>query len=271
MNELSRQAIEQSGYLRDGFADHYNAFRPEPPPVLLDALTRYAGGPPLQCVVDLGSGTGLSTRAWAARAGEVVGVEANEAMRAVAERETEETNVRYVGAFASETGLPDGSADLVTCSQSFHWMEPAPTLAEAARVLGPGGVFAAYDYDMPPLVHPEVDAAFADHLAHRRRIRDEHRVEAGWTRTPKVGHLDRIRDSGHFRHAREAVFHDEAEVGADEVIGLARSLGLVPELMALGATEDELGLTQLAETARRVLGNGRVRWTIGYRVRLGVK
>jgi SAM-dependent methyltransferase len=271
MNELSRQAIEQSGYLRDGFADHYNAFRPKPPPVLLDALTRYAGGPPLRCVVDLGSGTGLSTRAWAERAGEVVGVEANAAMRAVAERETEEANLRYVGAFASETGLPGGTADLVTCSQSFHWMEPVPTLAEAARLLRTGGVFAAYDYDTPPLVHPEIDAAFVDHLARRRRLRDEHRVEAGWTRTPKAGHLERIQESGHFDYAREAVFHDEAEVGADDVVGFAHSLGLVPELRALGATDEELGLTRLAQVTRQVLGAERVRWTIGYRVRLGVK
>ena len=41
------------------------------------------------------------------------------------------------------------SADIVTCSQSFHWMEPEPTLAEIARILRPGGVFAAYDYDWP--------------------------------------------------------------------------------------------------------------------------
>jgi ubiquinone/menaquinone biosynthesis C-methylase UbiE len=271
MNELSREAIEQSGYRREGFAEHYDAFRPKPPPVLLDALTRYAGGPPLQFVVDLGSGTGLSTRAWAARAGEVVGVEANESMRVVAERATEEKNVRYVAGYASETGLPGGVADLVTCSQSFHWMEPEPTLAEAVRLLRPGGVFAAYDYDTPPLVHPEVDAAFTEHLARRRRLRDEHRVEAGWTRTPKAGHLERIQESGRFRHAREAVFHDEAEVGADDVIGFAHSLGLVPELRALGATEEELGLTQLETVARRVLGSERVRWTIGYRVRLGVK
>ena len=271
MDELSRQAIEQSGYRRDGFADHYNAFRPSPPQVLLDALTRYAGGPPLRLVVDLGSGTGLSTRAWAARAGEVVGVEANESMRRVAERETEEENVRYVGAFASETGLSGGEADLVTCSQSFHWMEPDPTLAEAARLLRPGGVFAAYDYDTPPLVHPEVDTAFADHLARRRRLRDAHRVEAGWTRTPKAGHLERIRESGHFRYTREAVFHDESELDADALIGFAHSLGLVPELRALGATDEELGLTRLAEVTREVLGTGRARSTIGYRVRIGVK
>jgi SAM-dependent methyltransferase len=271
MNELSREAIEQSGYRRDGFAEHYDAHRPAPPAVLLDTLTRYVAAPPLGRVVDLGSGTGLSARAWADRAGEVIGVEANPTMRAVAEARTAETSVRYVEAFAAETGLCAGSADLVTCSQSFHWMEREPVLAEAARILRPGGVFAAYDYDMPPVVHPEVDRAFTEHLLLRRHFRDVHEVSAGWTRTPKVGHLDAIRKSGHFAFARELVLHDEGEAGVDDVVGLARSLGLVPELRALGVTDDELGLLRLEETASRVLGRRRVPWLIGYRVRLGVR
>jgi SAM-dependent methyltransferase len=270
LNEFSRDAIRQSGYLREGFPDFYDANRPSPPVVLLDALARYGGGK-LDLVLDLGSGTGLSARAWASRAVEVVGVEPNEAMRAVALARTSQTNIRYLAAFADETGLPDASADLVTCSQSFHWMEREPVLAEAARVLRPGGVFAAYDYDTPPLVHPEIDAAFLEHLERRRRFRDEHKVEAGWTRTLKSSHLDVIRESGHFGQAREAVFHDEAEVDAEAIIGLARSLGLVSELIALGATEEELGLTALEETTRRILGERMATWVVGYRVRLGVK
>jgi ubiquinone/menaquinone biosynthesis C-methylase UbiE len=271
MSDFSAEAIRQSGYLRDGFADFYDSNRPRPPAVLLDALERYAGGGRLECVVDLGSGTGLSARAWASRAGEVVGVEPNPVMLSAAEARTSERNVRYVAAFAHEIGLPDGSADLVTCSQSFHWMDRGPVLAEAARVLRPGGVFAAYDYDMPPLVHPEIDAAFREHLELRRRFRDVHKVEAGWTRMPKPGHLDAIRESGHFWYAREAIFHDTAEVDADRILGLARSLGLVSELIALGVTEEELGLTRLAEITKRVVGDERVPWVLGYRVRLGVK
>jgi hypothetical protein len=88
---------------------------------------------------------------------------------------------------------------------------------------------------------------------------------------PKPTHLDAIRESGHFRYAREAVFHDRAEVDAGRIFGLARSLGLVPELLALGVTEDELGLTQLAEITERVVGEERIPWVLGYRVRLGVK
>jgi SAM-dependent methyltransferase len=270
MNEVSREAIEQSGYRREGFAEHYDAYRPAPPAALLDALTRYTAGP-LRCVVDLGSGTGLSTRAWAGRADEVIGIEANPAMRAVAEARTTEPNVRYVEAFASETGLPNRSVDLVTCSQSFHWMAREAVLAEAARLLRPAGVFAAYDYDVPPFVHPDIDEAFADHLRLRMHFRDEHEVAAGWTRAPKNEHLAVIRESGHFAFVRELVLHDEGHAGVQEVLGLARSLGLVPELRALGVTDEELGLMRLEETARRVLGGQTVPWLIGYRVRLGVR
>jgi SAM-dependent methyltransferase len=192
-------------------------------------------------------------------------------MRAVAEARTSQGNVRYIEGFADRTGLEAESADLVTCSQSFHWMEPEATLKEAARILNVGGVFAAYDYDYPPFVHPEIDAVYTQHLLRRASIRDEHGVEAGWTRMPKVGHLDRIRASGRFRHARELVLHDQLEAGADELVGFAYSLGLVPELRALGATDEELGLAALDETVRRVLGDRRVPVVFGYRVRLGVK
>jgi SAM-dependent methyltransferase len=271
MTDYSRQAIRQSGYLREGFADRYDAFRPAPPAVLLDALARYAGCSTPALVVDLGSGTGLSTRAWAGRATQVVGIEPNPAMRDVAERRTEQRNVSYIEAYASDTGLEPGGADLVTCSQSFHWMVREPVLTEAARILRPGGVFAAYDYDVPALIHPEVDAAFAAHLQLRRRFREEHKVEAGWTRTPKSGHLKVIRESGLFAYTRELVVHDEREAGAAEIVGFARSLGLVPELLALGVSEDELGLTALDETVRRVIGSRRVSSLWGYRARLGVK
>jgi ubiquinone/menaquinone biosynthesis C-methylase UbiE len=271
MTDFSRQAIRQSGYLRAGFADQYDAFRPTPPPVLLEALARYACCSAPALVVDLGSGTGLSTRAWADRATEVVGIEPNPEMRKAAERRTGQANVRYLDGFASETGLEPGSAELVTCSQSFHWMERGPVLTEAARILREGGVFAAYDYDFPPLIHPEVDAAFSAHLRLRGRYRDEHNVEAGWTRTPKSGHLEVIRESGLFAHTREFVVHDKLEAGAAEIVGFVRSLGLVPELLALGVSEDDLGLTALDETVRRVIGGRRVPSLWGYRVRLGVK
>ena len=132
-----------------GFADLYDSVRPTPPTALSDVLTRYAGGRPA-LVVDLGCGTGLSTRwaaGWAAR---VIGVEPSADMRARAAAVTDDPNVRYVDGWSSDTHLPAGSADVVLAVQALHWMEPNGTFAEVARLLRPGGVFAALDCDWPP-------------------------------------------------------------------------------------------------------------------------
>src|SRR3954468_18624988 len=64
-----------------GFADVYDAYRPRPPLAVLDILTQLAQAPQPALVVDLGSGTGLSTAIWAGRAAEVVGVEPSADMR----------------------------------------------------------------------------------------------------------------------------------------------------------------------------------------------
>ena len=47
----------------------------KPPPVLLDILTQLIDTPHHALVVDLGSGTGLSTMIWSAQAQHVIGIE----------------------------------------------------------------------------------------------------------------------------------------------------------------------------------------------------
>ena len=276
MAEDSRQLVDQwserllrgSGYERRGFAEGFDANRPSPPAALLELLCVEARVERPRLVVDLGSGTGLSTRAWADRADEVVGVEASPEMRAQAEAATSAENVRFVHAYAQATGLPDGEADIVTCSQALHWMEPEPTFAEAARILRPGGIFAAYDYDWPPIVDWEVEAAFEEML---RLARVGRRPDGERMRYAKDAHLERIKRSGHFRYARELVLHSRERGGADRIVGMALSLGPLTVMLDDGTTEQEIGLDVLRETAERVLGGSEVDIHLGYRVRIGVK
>ena len=258
----SAELLELAGYTDPRFPPGYHAHRPSPPDALLDLLLLAAQVERAGVVVDLGSGTGLSTRAWAARADEVVGVEASAEMRGHAERATDAPNVRFVHAFADATGLPDGAADIVTCSQSFHWMEPEPTLAEAARILRPGGVFAAYDYDWPPVVHWEIELAFDD----LRNALVPHR--AGNLR--KEGHLHLLRESGLFRYTREALVHSRDRGSAERLVGMAMSLGTLSVALDRGVSEATLGLEKLRETAERLLGDRDVSWFMCYRVRLGI-
>ena len=256
-----------SSYAVEGFGGTYHQARPSPPEALLELLCRLARVDRPRLVVDVGSGTGLSTRAWAGRADEVVGVEPNAEMRAAAEADTPTSNVRYVEGYSDAIALPDDSADVVTYSQSLHWMDPAPTFAEAARILRPGGVFAAYDYELPPSVDWEVDAAFEYFLLRVGKFRRE---RLSIPPAEKTGHVPRMRESGLFRYVRELGVSGEDRADAERVVGLALSLGPVGRLLDEGLTEEVIGLAGLREAAVRVLGDRTVSWTLSYRVRLGV-
>ena len=255
------------GYELEGLADRYAQNRPRPPAPLVDLLCQVADVERPRLVVDLGSGTGLSTRSWAARSERVVGIEPNPAMLRVAESEPV-ANVDYVRGTSDETGVPAGTADIVTAAQSLHWMDADPTFAEAARVLRPGGVFAAYDYEFLPAIHPDVDDAFDAFLERAYAYRRERGFDAG--RDSKAGHLERIRASGRFRSGREYFLHSVERGDAARVLGFALTQGPVAQLLAKGVTERELGLDVLREVAGRVVGDRPRRWWFSYRLRVGI-
>jgi SAM-dependent methyltransferase len=258
-----------------GFADVYDAYRPRPPLAMLEILTQLAQAPQPALVVDLGSGTGLSTAIWAGRAAAVVGVEPSADMRRQAEARSaalpDAANVRYQAGYSNATGLPDGCADIVTCSQSLHWMEPESTFAEIARILRGGGVFAAYDCDWPPTVSWAIEDA---HLSFRAQLRVAEKAH-GYSRDvrswDKQQHLARMRESGQFRLTKEIVLHHVEQGGAERLVGLELSQGGVATLLKNGVSEDEIGITALRETAQRVLGDAIVPWYFSYRMRVGVK
>jgi SAM-dependent methyltransferase len=267
VTDFSRRLIDASGYARAGFAAGYDRFRPRPPAQLLDFLSSYARSTRPALVVDLGCGTGLSTRAWSGVAERAIGIEPNAAMLAAADSAA---GVEYRQAFADATGLDEDCADIVTCSQSLHWMDPNPVFAEAARILRPGGVFAAYDYDWPPAVDPEVDEAFMEHQERRWSARSAREIVRGVDRWPKKEHLERMRASGSFRFCRELVLHSVEAGDAERVVGFARSLGLPVADATDDELERELRVDDLEEVARGVLGDRTVPFVFGYRVRIGV-
>ena len=256
-----------------GFAELYDIHRPKPPEVIVDLLTQIAAKQH-PVVVDLGSGTGLSTLLWTRVAAEVVGVEPNADMRVQAERRAAESGastVRFVEGLSTATGLPDRYADIVTCSQSLHWMEPNGTFAEVARILRDGGVFAAYDCDWPPTLNAEAEQAYNACRASAEAIERSRRLAPEVHQWNKGGHLERIRQSGRFRYVKEVVLHHVESGGAERLVGLALSQGEIATLLKHGIGEDEIGITALRGAARRALGDSIVPWFWSYRLRMGVK
>ena len=263
-SELHRR-LETSGYDRPGFAAHYDRYRPRPPAALVELLPPLAGVQRPRLVVDLGSGSGLSTRVWAECADEVVGIEPNDAMREWADRATDAPNVRYVAASAYETGLPDACADLVTAAQSFHWMRPERVFPEIGRILRPGGVFCAYQYFMLQMPHWDAIAEWELVRQRKKELREKLRLaQQIW---PISG--ARLEESGVFRRVRELALHSVERGDGDRLVGFALSEGSMRTLLEAGASEEDVGLDRLSAAAAAI--PEAVPWWIAYRVWLGLK
>ena len=128
----------------DGVAAEYDAVRPDYPAQLYDALESAMGQPLLWSrVCDVGAGTGISSRALAGRGATVTAVDPGEGvLRVLRQRST--SRVHPVAGDANALPLADGVFDLVSFAQSFHWTDPDRSLAEAFRVLRPGGLLALW-------------------------------------------------------------------------------------------------------------------------------
>jgi SAM-dependent methyltransferase len=70
-----------------------------------------------------------------------VPIEPDERMRAQLERAT--PDVTALAGSAESIPLPDASLDAALAAQSYHWFDPDRAHPELARVIRPGGVFAA--------------------------------------------------------------------------------------------------------------------------------
>ena len=101
-------------------------------------------------LLDIGTGTGRMLEILAPRVGHALGIDQSREMLAVARVNLEKTGlengiVRLGDMY--QLPLPDSSFDAVVIHQVLHYADrPAAAIAEAARVLRPGGVLVLVDF-----------------------------------------------------------------------------------------------------------------------------
>lgn len=255
-----------------GFADLYDQARPRCPEKVKEILLRYLGKAPA-LVVDMGCGTGLSTTIWSEASSKVIGIEPSTDMVKIAEEKSADLdNVAFISAFSDHTGLESDCADIVTCSQSFHWMNPERTLNEVARILKKGGIFATYDCDWPPVCDWEAELEYDKLFEQVRRMESTHPdIKDSIIRWEKDRHLANIKNSGKFRYVREIVFANSESCNAQRFVAIALSQGGVQAILKANINEFMPYLTAFQEKIFDIFGNTEFDIDFCYRMRISIK
>lgn len=123
-----------------GKTDNYKAYRPSYPPEVIAYVQSIVKPSDDVRIADLGSGTGILTELLLKAGYNVTAVEPNAEMRAAAEENLRQyPNFTSVAAPAEHTTLANGSVDLITAAQAFHWFDLNTIKNEFERILKPNG------------------------------------------------------------------------------------------------------------------------------------
>jgi SAM-dependent methyltransferase len=186
-------------------AEQYDRERPRYPDALIDDLV--AGHP--ADALDVGCGTGKAAVLLAARGVDVLGVEVDERMSAVARRRGVPVEIAPF-----ETWPARGRRfDLVVCGQAWHWIDPAVGPMKAKELLRAEGLlglfwnFAHFDAE----ARRALDAAYADAAPELSR----HSVVRGGGPATLPAHIADLRAAGlgALEHRRYEWFQDYSRDG----------------------------------------------------------
>lgn len=204
-----------------GLADLYAQHRPGYPARALDFVIARCGLGKKSVLVDVGCGTGISSRAFAERGVRVIGIEPNPEMRSRAEIEPVPPGAAkptYQAGRAEATGLPGGFADAALAAQAFHWFEPGPALREFHRILKPRG-WAIIMYNE----RDESDPLTAAYGAVVQAVRDSTAIEASRVKAGEI-----LLKSPLFQDAAQALFPNEQVLDEVGLLGRAFSASYAP-------------------------------------------
>jgi ubiquinone/menaquinone biosynthesis C-methylase UbiE len=136
------------------------------------AIDRALGRRPLGRLVDIGTGTGRMIELFGPRATQAVGIDRSSEMLRLARVKLEAAGIPSSLRQGDMYALPlaDHSADSVIIHQVLHYAHsPAAAIAEAARVIAPGGTllvvdFAAHDRDELRATDAHIRLGFEDEV-----------------------------------------------------------------------------------------------------------
>lgn len=256
----------KNGYERFlGFADIYDEGRPHLPGKAIEILKRYLNHE-IEVIVDIGCGTGNSTEICTDYADKVIGIEPSEDMLKKA-KEKENSKLTFLKGYGNNTGLESNIADIVICSQAFHWMEPDSTIKEVSRILKKGGIFAVIDADTFPVIDLRIEKENSDIQDTIETLDKKQNLII----YPRSQHLKNMINSNQFQYCKEICFCNEVLYDRDRFEKYVYSKGGMQNAIKNNYEPVISKLEGFNNMLNDVFKDGTKEAIFSYKIKIGVK
>jgi SAM-dependent methyltransferase len=229
-------------------AGRYDRARPSYPAALVERIIAGSPRSAAPAILDVGCGTGISSRLFQAAGCQVLGIDPDARMAELARKSGLDVEV----AKFEEWDAAGRPFDAVVAAQAWHWVDPVAGAAKAAAVLRPGGRLAVFwNAFLPPA---DLRAAFGE--VYRRALPDSP-VGRFWARPAVEAYLvgcgkaaEAMRQAGGFGEPETWRFDWSRPYTADEWLDVVPTFGghsLLPAdvqaelLTGIGAAVDAAG------------------------------
>lgn len=143
-------------------ANDYAKFRDDIPAIIFEQLNKrnieFSG----KEVIDLGSGTGIFSRALDKQGAKVTGIEPEASLinQAIQLDKLHNSQIKYVCSSAETIALPDKSYDMVTALRAWHWFDRNIVNEQVMRVLKDEGylivIHSIFVPQLSPIAHETI-------------------------------------------------------------------------------------------------------------------
>lgn len=237
-------------FLDDERAGDYERYRPYFHPLVFARALHLTGESRFETALDVGCGTGQSTRAMASVSRTVVGLDASYAMLRVARSH----GLACVQGSAERLPVSAASIDFVGIGLAFHWFDRDSVLREMRRVLKPGGWLLVFN------------SWFAGTMQGREDFADwQHAYLERFPAPPRHSQpVDQqmLQVAGFSEEANERFAHQHAFTRTD-LVGYLKTQSNVSAAIANGAETAETSTSWLMRTLEPFFQAGSA--TVGYK------
>ncbi len=120
--------------------ENYHRYRPTYSEEFLSDIQQTGAIPAKSKIAEIGSGTGILTKQLLEAGWQVIGIEPNQAMREMAEKQrNQQPAFRSIQGTAEATTLEAKSVETIIAAQAFHWFDTEAARKEFLRILKPEG------------------------------------------------------------------------------------------------------------------------------------